>query len=51
MSSVRNKIMEVSLGVGVILNLHRKSVQINNIHAIIWIHRLASRAALVNAAL
>lgn len=48
------KVMEISLGVGVLLGFQLKSVQINNIHAIILVHRLASRAifsALVNAAL
>ena len=46
--------MEVSLGVSVLLSLQLKSVQINNIHAIIFVHRLGSGAilsALVNAAL
>lgn len=54
MSSVRNKVMELSLGVSVLLSLHLKSVQINNIHAIISVHCLGPRAilsALVNAAL
>lgn len=53
MSSVRKRV-EISLGDGVLLSLHLKSVQVNNIHAIIFVHRLGSRAilsALVYAAL
>lgn len=54
MSSDHNKVMEISLGVSVLLSLQLKSVQINNIHAIVFVHRLGSGAifsALVNAAL
>jgi hypothetical protein len=51
---VHNRVMEIFLGVSVLLGLQLKSVQINNIHAIVFVHRLGSRAllsALVNAAL
>jgi hypothetical protein len=54
MSSDRNRVMEISLGVSVLLSLQLKSVQINYIHAIVFVHRLGSGAilsALVNAAL
>ena len=54
MSNDRDRVMEISLGVSVLLSLHLKSVQINNIHAIVFVYRLGSRAilsALVNAAL
>ncbi len=54
MSSDRNRVMEMSLGVSVLLSLHLKSVQINNIHAIVSVHCLGSGAilsALVNATL
>ncbi len=54
MSSDRDRVMEISLGVSLLLSLQLKSVQINNIHAIVFIHRLGSGAilsALVNAAL
>jgi hypothetical protein len=46
--------MEISLDVSVLLSLQLKSVQINNIHAIVFVHRLGSGAilsVLVNAAL
>jgi hypothetical protein len=54
MSSDRNRVTERSLGVSVLLSLQLKSVQINNIHAIVFVHRLGSGAilsALVNTAL
>jgi hypothetical protein len=54
MSSDRNRVTEISLGVTVLLSLQLKSVQINNIHAIVFVHRLGSGAillALVNATL
>lgn len=54
MSSDRNRVMEISLGISVLLSLLLKSVQINDIHAIFFVHRLGSGAilsALVNAAL
>jgi hypothetical protein len=50
----RNRVMEMSLGAGDLLCPHLKSVQVNNIHAIVFVRCLSSRAilsALVNAAL
>ncbi len=50
----RNRVMEISFGAGDLLCPHLKSVQVNNIHAIVLVRCLSSRAvlsALVHAAL